>query len=133
MENEILLEEGLENFEKSIRICNDFITAVQVTIEKTGYFGCHYHRNSFEVYELKKGLATLWTLGNDNHSIGRIELNSIIDPKEIANEYAVKNEVKHCLYAKAGSVITIYRFKTNGSEPVGLDINKTADFLIQSL
>lgn len=121
MKSKIVLEKGLESAEKTIVICNDYITCCRVTVNERQLFGSHYHKNSYEVYDLEKGAAKLY-IEHENETIEEKTLEITESAKEVSKNYVLQSGQKHSLYAEAGSVITIYRFNTVLGEPVQTDI-----------
>ncbi len=116
------LEEGLEGAKKEMMICSNYITCCRVTVDETRFVGSHYHKESYELYDLEKGSAKLYIRREDD-SIEEITMKKTNNSVEIEHRCVVRAGEEHCLYAEAGSVITIYRFNTT-EQSVLTDIKK---------
>lgn len=112
------LEVGLKNARKEMMVCSNYITCCRVTVDKTGFFGTHYHEKSYELYDLEKGSAKLYIRREDD-SIEEITMTKTEEPEDV-----IRVGEEHCLYAEAGSIITIYRFNTTYEQSVLTDIKK---------
>ena len=106
------LEKLLENAEVSVE--NRKLCIVQFHIKKSGWERLHFHKKSFEMYQVNSGKMTIVF-----EKEGKRERIQILPGKD--NYFILEPGTEHMIYFERDSDITIYRLSVRRIASVAAD------------